>query len=513
MRKTIFAIVLTACLLMAFFATGAAQRVFKRQALDDNYQTTQDPIIYDQSPQAVDVISPCIEAGFGEQDSDRATPDIADKRPVAQEYWEYKFTTQADREKWYWVSYPVLNSVTNNALKASEFFEDLLEVHQVQENGEWHDTPTYLEEIDWMVQSGLQYINWDINTDDWTDNYNSHIVSSPQGYKVMMLSRTPSIVTLRESGLRTSSETQFPIYGGQVENWLGYFREDSAWPHDVFASIWDDICMIKTKNWCLVRSNPVGDYWGMHGKMTSLKDGDMVIVTTLNDHTFQWNNADATPPETKALPEYFVFDEKQDYVPVYLSIPDSLMTGLKEIGLYLDGVCKGAVVIEDNLEQICAYLDIGEQLTDGVVEFVFYYNDGKSQQQEMKTVRLDPSRICARFVNGNKRYPYFDINITARDMDNMVPPELTLGQNYPNPFNPSTTISYQLPASGPVRLDIYNVRGQLVRTLIDAEQEAGYHSVVWNGTDNAGQSVASGIYFYRLSSPAQTLGKRMLLMK
>ncbi|MBW6514551.1 MAG: T9SS type A sorting domain-containing protein [Candidatus Syntrophosphaera sp.] len=298
-----------------------------------------------------------------------------------------------------------------------------------------------------------------------------------------------------------------------MENWLGYFRADSTWPHEVFASIWDDITMIRTKSWCLVRSDQDGDYWGLHGKVTTLNDGDMVIVTTLNDHTFQWNNADATPPETKALPEYFVFDEKQDYVPVYLSIPDSLMTGLKEIGLYLDGVCKGAVVIEDNIEQISAYLGIDEKLTDGVVEFVFYYNDGKSQQQDKKTVRMDPGRLCARYVNGNGRYPYFSINITTRDMDNVVPPELALGQNYPNPFNPSTTISYQLPASGQVRLDIYNVRGQLVRTLVDAEQNAGSHSVVWNGTDKAGQNVASGIYFYRLSSPGKTLGKRMLLMK
>jgi hypothetical protein len=284
-------------------------------------------------------------------------------------------------------------------------------------------------------------------------------------------------------------------------------------PHEAFASIWDDISMIKTKNWCLVRANPVGDYWGMHGKVASFKEGDMVIVTTLNDHTFQWNNANATPPDYKALPEHFVYNEKQDYVPVYVTLPDSIMTGLKEIGLYLDGICKGAGVIDNNVEQICAYLGVDEKLTDGLVEFIFYYHDGKGQQGERKTIRMANSRFNVKYANGNVKYPYFDISITNQDMDNAAPLLFNLGQNYPNPFNPSTTISYQLPAAGPVRLDIYNVRGQLVRTLIDAEQDAGYHSVIWNGKDNRGQSVASGVYFYRLSSLTQTLGKRMLLMK
>ncbi len=455
------------------------------------------------------IICPLIDAGDpASKDSDGTPSDIGARRAVAHQFWEYEFTTQADREKWYWVSYPVLNSITNNALVASEFFKELLITYQ-DDNNVWH--PTYLEEIDWMVQGNSQNIYWD--EDEWSIFQNTHFVSSPQGYKVKLLERTPTTVILKETGFRTPSDTQFPIHGGEVENWLGYFRPDPAWPHEVFASIWDDINMIKTKDWCLIRAKTDGDYWGMSGKVHPLEIGDMVIVTTNEDHNFQWNNADATPPETKALPEYFVFDEKQDYVPVYLSIPDSLMTGLKEIGLYLEGVCKGAVVIEDNIEQISAYLDIDEKLTDGVVEFVFYYNDGKSQQQETKTVRMDSGRLCARYVNGNGRYPYFSINIISLDVNNVVPPELALGQNYPNPFNPSTTISYSLPTSGLVRLDIYNVRGQLVRTLIDAEQDSGYHSVVWNGTDKSGQNVASGIYFYRLSSPGEALGKRMLLMK
>lgn len=407
----------------------------------------------------------------------------------------------------------MLNSVTNDALVASEFFKELLEVHYIEENDEYHPTPTYLEEIDWMEGEEVnpQSILWQEQVHNWTPNQNSHYVSSPQGYKVKLLERTPTTVTLQETGFRTPSDTQFPIHGGEVPNWLGYFRPDPAWPHEVFASIWDDINMIKTKDWCLIRARNDGDYWGMSGKVLPLEIGNMVIVTTNEDHTFQWNDANAVPPETKALPEHFAFDEKQDYVPVYMSIPDSLITDLKEIGLYLDGVCKGAVVIEDNLEQICAYLDIGEQLTNGVVEFVFYYNDGKSQ--EKKTVRMDPGRLCARHVNGNVRYPYFDIEITARDLDDMIPPELTLGRNFPNPFNPSTTISYQLPRASEVRLAVYNLRGQLVKTLVEGLKSSGDHQIVWDGEDSHGNSVSSGVYLIRLRSEGQFLTHKALMLK
>ncbi len=83
----------------------------------------------------------------------------------------------------------------------------------------------------------------------------------------------------------------------------------------------------------------------------------------------------------------------------------------------------------------------------------------------------------------------------------------------PNPFNPNTTIAYSLPEAGKVRLDIYNVKGQLVKTLVNTEHVAGFHSAVWNGKDMNNKTVASGVYFYRISSPHKTQTKKMLLLK
>jgi hypothetical protein len=89
-----------------------------------------------------------------------------------------------------------------------------------------------------------------------------------------------------------------------------------------------------------------------------------------------------------------------------------------------------------------------------------------------------------------------------------------LDQNYPNPFNPVTTIRYQVKSTGPVTLRIYNVAGQLVRTLVDDVVEAGMiHEATWRGRNDAGSPVASGVYFYKLVAGDFVQTKKMVLLK
>jgi len=98
--------------------------------------------------------------------------------------------------------------------------------------------------------------------------------------------------------------------------------------------------------------------------------------------------------------------------------------------------------------------------------------------------------------------------------DNVVvtAPKL-LNQNFPNPFNPETTISFDMPKAGNARLDIYNVKGQLVKNLFNGNAPYGKTNLVWNGTDNSGRNVPSGIYFYRLNTNGRSETRKMMLMK
>jgi flagellar hook assembly protein FlgD len=88
-----------------------------------------------------------------------------------------------------------------------------------------------------------------------------------------------------------------------------------------------------------------------------------------------------------------------------------------------------------------------------------------------------------------------------------------LDQNFPNPFNPTTAISFALDASSHTTLDVYDVRGALVRTLVDGPQPAGAHRVEWDGTDNSGRRVASGVYYYRLDTGTTEATRKMVLLK
>jgi flagellar hook capping protein FlgD len=103
--------------------------------------------------------------------------------------------------------------------------------------------------------------------------------------------------------------------------------------------------------------------------------------------------------------------------------------------------------------------------------------------------------------------------------DPTTPPVISiLGQNYPNPFNPTTTIGYNLTERSSVELDVYNQRGQKVKTLVNSTKDAGAHNVVWNGTDQRGKAVPSGVYLYRIYSDSPEGGrytsvKKMILLK
>lgn len=108
---------------------------------------------------------------------------------------------------------------------------------------------------------------------------------------------------------------------------------------------------------------------------------------------------------------------------------------------------------------------------------------------------------------------FFDVEAVDAD-DEIVPvTKATLSQNYPNPFNPKTTISYSLSIADDVIIKIYNLKGQCVKTLVDEFQEAVNHNVVWNGIDNTGKTIASGVYFYKLKTSTFQETKKMILMK
>ncbi len=116
---------------------------------------------------------------------------------------------------------------------------------------------------------------------------------------------------------------------------------------------------------------------------------------------------------------------------------------------------------------------------------------------------------------GSQRYVYTYGQPTAIDDNGFAntPRQFRLEQNYPNPFNPTTTIEYSISKAQKVTLTVYNVLGQKVRTLVSEYQAAGTHRFVWNGQNESGLDVPSGMYFYRLQSAHQVVTKKMILIR
>jgi hypothetical protein len=112
--------------------------------------------------------------------------------------------------------------------------------------------------------------------------------------------------------------------------------------------------------------------------------------------------------------------------------------------------------------------------------------------------------------------PTYSIPVTLNPVsnnDNINPLITSLTGNYPTPFNPSTSIRFSLKDAGKVRIQIYNLKGQLVKNLINSDLQSGNHQIVWDGRDDRGNGVSSGIYLYRMESGDYTRTNKMMLMK
>ncbi len=130
------------------------------------------------------------------------------------------------------------------------------------------------------------------------------------------------------------------------------------------------------------------------------------------------------------------------------------------------------------------------------------------------SVRLHPyARMTGKIFFDDLTIKVIGKATDLENKDKNTPLTFELGNNYPNPLNPTTTIDYSIPEAGKVTLEVFNILGQNVLTLVDQEQARGRYQVTWNGTDKTGSLVGSGIYFYQLRTPKAVTVKKMVLLK
>ncbi|MBC8384060.1 MAG: T9SS type A sorting domain-containing protein [Candidatus Cloacimonetes bacterium] len=297
------------------------------------------------------------------------------------------------------------------------------------------------------------------------------------------------------------------------EYWLSYYLSNTQKVEDAFGAAMDDIYSIQTEDWEMVRLCPkVSCPWIVGPGKKTLSYGDLVVIRAFNDvEDFSWQSFGSSNPFRKETPEHFSYEEEADYIPIFIEFdPEDIPA---EVAVKVDGVCKGATVVleEEPINQVCAYIleDEGE-----LVEFEMFY-DGRSAIKTINKYSVfneqnDQNENKPIYVQSNR--DYYLVSFKGDGVPVPIDNVISLS-NYPNPFNPTVNISFNLPESGHLTLEIFNIKGQLIKTLFNGSQSSGDNTITWNGLDESSNPVASGIYFSHMETNGQFINRKMLLMR
>ncbi|HOD53908.1 MAG TPA: carboxypeptidase regulatory-like domain-containing protein [Candidatus Cloacimonadota bacterium] len=472
--------------------------------------------------------SPCIDAGDPDlngdnklwnidgwdcdNDASRLNVGAMDVSPHAQ----IRHNLVSENNGINWVSFPAVNMLTNNASQALNVLAN--------RNYSSLISSYYLTEMYWYPLS-LNPPKISINRFDgyWTPL--THTINRWQGYKIRMNQAMP----LEVSGQNLEADHNLTLYVNptlignplineeQKYNWVGYYLKESMSPWDAFAPVLDKIDVIKTRHWTSVKdANGNWSSQASGGKEWVLNYGDLLMVHCTQTCTFTLgDNGFPQDPKSRTLAKTFVYEEDTDYLPVLVQVDNMAKSTESEIGLFVNGICKGAAVIQDSLVQINAYV-IGDTLdwNSAVVEFVIN-TPGKSMPEVFNnyyTYNEKSKTYTNKQLNFADNHFVHQVKLT-NSHENIPVIKTGIAGNYPNPFNPSTSINYSIQKETMVSLDIFNIKGQKVKTLLNEVVKSGDHQITWQGRDSSGNTCASGIYFLRMSAEGKNYTHKMMLIK
>ncbi len=264
------------------------------------------------------------------------------------------------------------------------------------------------------------------------------------------------------------------------------------------------------------------------------------IITELPGGTWMFS------PESTSI-EIFEADETADFSAIVIGDPSGNYPGSAERAIefntqpvVLTPNTNGEYILEissdENFYSVIGSINYREELTLTDVVFAnqlsdsnceFEANNGNIMLSAWDVDEANAGSVATLIFTGNVaqstvEVEYFAIDEiaggifeapTGTDEEVITPVSFALNGNHPNPFNPETSISFSVPTDSEVKIDIYNIKGEKVRTLTNELYKTGTHSVVWNGRTDNGNSVASGVYFYRMDAGSYSAVRKMALLK
>ncbi|MCK4359255.1 MAG: T9SS type A sorting domain-containing protein [Candidatus Cloacimonetes bacterium] len=392
--------------------------------------------------------------------------------------------------RWNWVSFPVLEYIEPVGTNALDVLAPILD-------------PDVLDKVVFKDYDVIWY-----NGEYWVNEIVDGNFHTIDGYKIKMNQNA----VLPVSGDWELQTTEIPLYENQ-ENWIGYFLDYSQSIGDAFSSIWDKWITLAGKNWAVHR------YYPQLEKLRStftVNPGELYIVTVSEDCDLVWGTGDSKPAYVKPATEVFSYEEKADYMPIFVDSTEDI-SNIDEIGVLLGDECIGASKIEGFPVFIPAYIE--DEDSTGNKE----YNELTFQ---VSSYGKSGKRIIPAFIYNETQNAFVQEPIILDETSYAIvrlgtgegiefPKEFALYQNYPNPVKGSTTISFSTAEGAEnAEIKIYNVKGQLVKTLLPTTtHQSPLTKVIWDGKDDNGKPVSSGIYFYKFTSGNKSEIKKMILLR
>ncbi|MCD4729318.1 MAG: T9SS type A sorting domain-containing protein, partial [Bacteroidales bacterium] len=346
---------------------------------------------------------------------------------------------------------------------------------------------------------------------EWEGNLN--YINSTRGYIFDMEATDGEPPHIGLYGAMLDPETEITIPAG-VKEWIGYFLPDAQYPWDAFPDeLYNgSLVSIKAQYWAMSKDQTDG--WIISGKVKPIKYGDMVIVRTTEDVTFIWDPPIGQEDDIEIpAPQNYTWDEKKDYTPFYIETDST--SDIIEIAVKVDGETKGATVRQpgDTLVEVDGYiLDIP---AGAVVEFETWNGYKSTPVNKDEYIVYNPftkSKEKRKIYTG-ERQPYYKISFKQGEVFE-YPDDISHITCQPNPFNSETTLTMRLNMPQLVWIEIYNISGAKVKTLLEGELPGGYYETTWYGDNDQGNKVEKGIYFYKVRTGSGTVvSNKIVLIK
>jgi hypothetical protein len=288
---------------------------------------------------------------------------------------------------------------------------------------------------------------------------------------------------------------------------------------NVFSGLEDNI---------LIVSDDSGAYFVPGFSVNTMGDmcpgkGYKIFLQGMDDIDFSYPTSDGLArvetAESRFWSDYVVNSVSTEYDivktgishPIILTDLDGMVELGDEVVAYADGEVVGAVKVVDLDSPIV--LSAWGSFTEFGADLPGYENGDAIDLRLWSAAEGRELRLEADLDGTDYGTSPLTVGTAMVFGQDAVPSEFGLSQNYPNPFNPSTAIDFSIATEGFVSLNVYDISGRMVSTIVEGNLSTGYHSVVWNGIDNNGMSVSAGIYIYALQTETSSITRKMVFMK